>query len=151
MLPLRAVLPGKVFGLTASVDGTGKVTQRNNDGSITLAAVHLLLSDAADEVDQGVALAVVSAHDPVTLRASKTSLTADGLDSVTISVTAPALAAAAVILLVAVNGVPFGEQAVVLAGGLGSHVLTALDPATIVISLKTPGNRSTDVLTIQAG
>lgn len=127
---LKAALGSKCFGL--STYGAGR-------------DISIWMDDSAVQADLDSAAAIAAAHDPVSLSADKTTILANGTDAATVTVRAPKPGAAAVTLLV--NGV---DWPIALTNGVGSDTLTALDPATITISVKNPSNRSTDVLTVEA-
>jgi len=127
---LKAALGSTFFGL--STYGTGR-------------DISIWLDDSAVQADLDSAAAIAAAHDPVSLSADKTTILANGTDAATVTVRAPKAGAAAVVL--SVNGV---DWPIALTNGVGSDTLTALDPATITISVKNPANRSTDVLTVEA-
>ncbi len=108
--------------------------------------ISIWLDDTAVQADKDSAAALAAAHDPVFLSVDKTTITANGTDAATVTVRAGKPGAAAVTLLV--NGAT--DWAFTLTDGVGSDTLTAIDPATITISVKNPDNRSTDVLTVEA-
>jgi len=127
---LRAALGSKCSGV--STYGTGR-------------PVSIWLDDTAVQADIDTATAIATAHDPVFLTASKSTIAADGVDTATITVQAPKSGAAAVTLLMGSTPVP-----VTLAAGVGTVVITSLDPTVITVTVQTPANRTTDTLTIQA-
>lgn len=132
-LALRSALPGKFSGASTYM----------------VAPPDVFLTNTFTEADQPTLDATVAAHDPVFITLSKTAIRADGLDSVTVTVTAPKPGAAAVILLVT-SSAGVTEWPFTLVNGAASDTLTALDPDLLTLSLKTPANRSTDSLTITA-
>jgi hypothetical protein len=127
---LRAVLPGKVAGIS-----TYELSQ----------PISIWLEDAATASDSATALNTVAAHDPVFLSVDKSTIQADGTDPCTVTVRAPKANAAPVTLLV--NGIDYPMS---LTDGVATDTLVALDPTTVIITVKNPANRSTDTLTIQA-
>jgi hypothetical protein len=103
------------------------------------------LDDAATVDDDATALAIAAAHDPVFLSADKTTIQADGVDTVTVSVVAPNVNAAPVNLLVNSQVVP-----VELTNGIGTVEIVSLDPARITVAVQSPANRTTDSVEVQA-
>lgn len=126
---LRAALTDKVIG----VSGYGETRP-----------ISIWLEDSASAADQLTATTTAQAHDPVFLSVDKTVIEGDGTDTATVTVNAPKVGAAPVVLLIA--GSPI---AVTLTNGVGTVPISS-DPATIEVSVQNPNNRTTDVLTIEA-
>lgn len=127
---LRAMLSSKFAGISTYPNG--------RPPSVWLA------DDATDE-DKTLANTVIAAHDPVFITVDKLSITADGVDVATITVSAPRPNARAVTLIIYGQEVP-----IALTGGVGSEPITALDYVSIPVRLKQPANRSKDTFTIKA-
>jgi predicted aspartyl protease len=126
--------------LTAKFDGL--VLSSINEQAEPMKVV---LSDSAIQADLDTVATLVSSHDPVFLNADKLSVTADGVDTATITVSAPKPGAASVTLLV--NGTPIS---VLMSGGVGTIQITSVDPQTITVGVQSPANRTTDTLSIAA-
>jgi len=155
---LKAALPGKVQGVSASAgrDGStlvGPDEPNAKDGIFTPhnAPLVIHMDDSAPPADDAAALAIVAAHDPVFLEANKTVIAADGIDTVSIKVVAPR-GLAGVTLQVSANGGPLVDwpSPIALVAGVGTDTLTAQDPGTFVVTVKNPTNRSNAGLTIIA-
>lgn len=128
---LKTALPGKCFGLSTYGDISRPIS--------------IWLDDSATGSDQTTATNTATAHDPVFLSVDKTSIVANGTDTATITVKAPKVGAAAITLIV--NG---ADVPVSLSSGVGTVSITSLDKTTITATVKSPANRSTDAITIQA-
>jgi hypothetical protein len=129
--------------LIASSSKFQGLTVVQNGGAVVSARI--TVDDSAIAADETAMLGAVSAHDPVFLSVDKATITADGVDAATITVSAPKQGAAAVTLLV--NGSPVP---VTLTAGIGTIQISSADPATITVSAQTPANRTTDTLSIKA-
>jgi hypothetical protein len=127
---LRAALPGKVFGISSY-------------GSVR--PISIWLDDSVTPVDEATAASIANGHDPVFLSVDRATIQANGTDAATITVSASRPGAAAVTLLVAGSAVP-----VTLSGGVGAIQIASADPASILISVQNPSNRSTDQITVEA-
>jgi hypothetical protein len=126
---LKAALPDKVIGIS----GYGSARP-----------ITIWLDDSTSEGDQIIADSTAQAHDPVFLSVDKTEIVGDGVDTATITVNAPKVGAAPVVLLIDGSAVP-----VTLTNGIGTVPLSS-DPATVHVTVQNPENRTTDVITIEA-
>lgn len=142
---LRAALPNKVFGLNASIGANGLVTVRNNNGQVINGQFAVILDDATIQADDTTAQTVTDAHDPVFIAADKMTILANGTDVVIITINAPKQGAAPIVLLI--NSIP---TPVPLKSGVGQVKISSPTVGALNISLQNPGNRSADVLTVQA-
>jgi hypothetical protein len=95
--------------------------------------------------DETAAIVVITAHDPVSLSVDKSTITADGRDTATITVQTFRPDAEPVTLLVNDTPVP-----ITLTNGIGTLEITSDDPTTITIVVQNPENRTTDILTVEA-
>jgi hypothetical protein len=133
---LQAALPGRVSGFSSYG---------------LLRPISIWLDDSATTADEAVAVASAKAHDPVflaadrPLEAGRVLIQADATDKVMITVSAPRADAAAVVLLIA--GVPVP---VALSGGIGAIQIASADPASVLIEVQHPSNRSTDQILVEA-
>lgn len=126
---------------------TGVTTARDQQVN----GVMLSFADQAQPADITNAQAIAAAHDPVFLSADKTSIQANGTDTVTILVQAPKQGAVPVTLSVS-NGSSSSDWGpfTLNQSGAGSDTFVATDPGVYVITVKNPANRSTDQITIIA-
>lgn len=146
---LRSTLGVKLFGVSAL--GNQLQGIHLDDGIVRLVDGKEVMPAFAHDDPELVgnaaaqsALAILAAHDPVFLTFSKTSITANGVDAATITVTCPRASPAPVVLIVA--GV---EVAVDLVDGVGNMVVTSLDPATITVSVKNGAFRNPAIYQVQ--
>ena len=133
---LHAALPGRVSGISSY--GSAR-------------PLSIWLDDSVTPLDEATVTAVAETHDPVflsadrPLEAGRVLIQADGMDTVTITVSAPRSDAAAVTLLVAGIAVP-----IALSGGIGAIQITSADPASVLVDVQNPSNRSTDQIIVEA-
>lgn len=126
---LKAALPGKVVGLSSYGDAR---------------PVSIWLDDSVSAGEQVTAMGTAQAHDPVFLNVDKTVIEGDGVDTATITINAPKVGAAAVVLMIDGTAVP-----VALTNGVGSLPISS-DPAVIQVTVQNPQNRTMDAVTIEA-
>jgi hypothetical protein len=127
---LRSMLAARLIGL--STYGPGR-------------ALSIWLADEATAPDETAATALMAAHDPVFLSLDKATIQADGADVATVTIRTPRADAAPVLLLVNGQLTP-----IPLLDGVGTLEIVSLDPARIVVALKSGSNRCVDQLEVQA-
>jgi hypothetical protein len=127
---LRSALPDALIGV--SVYGPER-------------PISVWLADTASAADLAMVESVATAHAPVFLTVDKSTIVADGWDAATVTVTAPNPTDTLVTLIIGETAVP-----VALSDGIGTTLITSVDPVTLTVSLEHPANRSTDQLVIVA-
>lgn len=132
---LKSVLPGKVLGV--STYGTGR-------------PISVWLDDVSPESDNVTVDTVVAAHDPVFISADKASISANGTDTVTISVRTAKAGAAAVTLVVTKPDTSTVTQSVTMSNGAGSVQFKTQILGIYTIAVQNGSNRCADALSVQA-
>jgi hypothetical protein len=145
---IRSALGAKFLGLRAALNSSN--TPTFSPSSNVAGAINLDMADAALSADDTTATNLAATHDPVFLSVSKTSIIADGIDSATITITAPKSGAAVVTLIC--NGPNGLSQTIspVLSGGVATDTFQTNIAGTYTITVQNPANRSTDQLIITA-
>jgi hypothetical protein len=123
-------IPGNFIGIST------------NSAQVTIRVFSLIALSPQETLDAEIA---IDTHDPVFLSANKRQITADGLDTAMITVTAPKPGAAPVTLDINGQQVP-----ITLIDGIGSQEITAIDPMVINVSVVNPENRISETIIIEA-
>src|SRR5258708_22764250 len=116
---INTALPGKSSGISTYGDASNPI-------SIWFFSPPVL-------ADITTAQASCAAHDPVHLTVDKTTITANGSDMATVTVSATKQGAAAVKLSVSLNSGTPQDFPINLTNGIGSNTITSIDPCNTTV------------------